>query len=295
MLPQGRYNPPGSEGASAGGSVSDGGADGSRTEGKSRRRAPPPDAPAPEEDLASPDRASAEEEALSYQRQARLAQDRLSEVLDAYRQLKLENERFRERVTRSIEHQFDRRRERLLVRFIDILDNFDRALDAAEQSYAGNPLIDGLILVRTQLLNILKEEGLERIPVLGLPFDPSVSEAMATQPVEDPDYHHVVMKEHLRGYRLNGRIARASRVVVGEYGEKGAEANAPAAPPPTDAEAQDASMQRPGTEAAEEQELSLEEIIARAEAQEALFPRFFNEAEAQPPSSSTPRSDDSET
>jgi hypothetical protein len=54
-------------------------------------------------------------------------------------------------------------------------------------------------------------------------------------------------------------------------------------------------MQRPGTEAAEEQELSLEEIIARAEAQEALFPRFFNEAEAQPPPSSTPRSDDSET
>jgi molecular chaperone GrpE len=266
--------------------VSDGETDGSRKETKSRRRAPSPAGPVSADEAAPAEPSSAaEEELLSYQRQTRLAQDRLTEVLDAYRQLKLENERFRERVTRSIEHQFDRRRERLLVRFIDILDNFDRALDAAERSYAGNPLIDGLILVRTQLLNILKEEGLERIPVLGLPFDPNVSEAMGTEPVQDPDNHHVVVKEHLRGYRLNGRIARASRVVVGEYGAEGTDAIAKPVPPAENRPAE-APAPRADIQESEEQEMSLEEIVARAEAQEALFPRFFDEDKAAQPSPS---------
>jgi len=139
------------------------------------------------------------------ERRARLAEDRLTEVLKAYRQVRTENEGFRERVTRDVERNFDRRRERLLLKFIDILDNLDRALEAAEQTYAGTPLIEGLILVRTQLLQTLQQEGLERIPVLGLPFDPAVSEAVGTHPVSDPDHDGVVVKELFRGYRLNGR------------------------------------------------------------------------------------------
>jgi molecular chaperone GrpE len=156
-------------------------------------------------------------EAEHLERRARLAEDRLTEVLTAYRQVKVENEGFRDRVTRDVERQFNRRHERLLLKFIDILDNLDRALEAAEQTYAGNPLIEGLILVRTQLLQTLQQEGLERIPVLGLPFDPAMSEAVGTQPVEEPEHDHVVVKEVLRGYKLHGRVARASRVFIGKH------------------------------------------------------------------------------
>jgi molecular chaperone GrpE len=159
-----------------------------------------------------------------FERRARLAEDRLTEVLAAYRQVKIENEGFRERVTRDVERQFERRHEKLLLKFIEILDNLDRALEAAEQTYAGNPLIEGLILVRTQLLQTLQREGLERIPVLGLPYDPAVSEAVGTQAVEDPEHDHVVVREMLRGYRLHGRVARASRVVVGQHRAGGAAA-----------------------------------------------------------------------
>lgn len=159
-----------------------------------------------------------------FERRARLAEDRLTEVLTAYRRVKTENEGFRERVTRDVERQFDRRHEKILLKFIDILDNLDRALEAAEQTYAGNPLIDGLLLVRTQLLQTLQHEGLERVPVLGLPYDPAFSEAVGTQAVEDPEKDHVVVREMLRGYRLHGRVARASRVVIGQHGEKGASA-----------------------------------------------------------------------
>ena len=163
----------------------------------------------------------------AFQQRARLAEDRLAEVLGAYRKLKSENEGYRDRITRNLERRFDQRRERLLLRFIEILDNLDRALEAAEVSYAGNPLIEGLILVRTQLLQTLQEEGLERIPVVGLAYDPGVSEAVETRPVDDPDQHHVVLRDLQRGYRLNGRVVRASKVVVGDYKAEGA---MPAAP-----------------------------------------------------------------
>jgi len=156
-------------------------------------------------------------EAVHLERRARLAEDRLTEVLTAYRKVKTENEGFRDRVTRDVERTFNRRHEKLLIKFIDILDNLDRALEASEQTAAGNPLIEGLILVRTQLLQTLQQEGLERIPVLGLPFDPAMSEAVGTLPVEDPEHDHVVVREVMRGYRLHGRVARASRVFVGQY------------------------------------------------------------------------------
>lgn len=222
--------------------------------------------PALAEALEPPPDAGAAE---AFHQRARLAEDRLAEVLGAYRTLKADTEAYRERLARNIERRFDQRHERLLLKFIDILDNLDRALDAAEKTAAGESLIEGLILVRTQLLQTLQEEGLERIPVLGLPYDPNYSEAVETRAVDDPEHHHVVVKELMRGYRLKGRIARASRVVVGEY--RGAAQPAPeaAAPAPS-------AAARPAAEEGEAG-LSLEDIIARAEAQEALFPAAFED------------------
>jgi molecular chaperone GrpE len=217
----------------------------------------------------------------AFLQRARLAEDRLAEVLAAYRKLKTENEGYRDRITRNLERRFDQRRERLLLRFIEILDNLDRALDAAQSAYAGNPLIEGLILVRTQLLQTLQEEGLERIPVVGLPYDPVVSEAVETTPVEDPEQHHVVMKDLQRGYKLNGRVARASKVTVGEYTK---------VRPPEEAEPELAELTAidddaqpselgepvPTTEVLE-LDASLEDILALAESHEALFPAVFDQ------------------
>jgi molecular chaperone GrpE len=222
----------------------------------------------------------ADSQAEAFQRRARLAEDRLAEVLAAYRKLTDENEAHRARVTKNLQRRYEQRLEKLLVEFIDILDNFDRALEATEQTYAGNPLIDGLILVRTQLLQTLQDEGLERIPAIGLPFDPSHSEAVETRLVADPDQHHMVLKELLRGYRVHGRVVRASQVVVGEY---------PVSPAPTaerggDGHALEAlavAEPMPEADASEpaptSTEPSLEDIVNLTEAQEALFHEAFDD------------------
>jgi molecular chaperone GrpE len=189
----------------------------------------PPGEPAQAETPVTSEAGMAPAEALPgnpLEQRARLAEDRLAEVMAAYRTLKKENEDVRERQSRNMERRFEQRRERLLLKFIDVLDNLDRALEAAQTSFAGQPLVEGMILVRTQLLQTLQDEGLDRIPVVGLAFDPAVSESVSTAPVTEPEHHHIVVKELLRGYRLNGRVARASRVVIGVF--EGAEAEAPA-------------------------------------------------------------------
>jgi molecular chaperone GrpE len=191
-----------------------------------------PSAEAPSTDAPSTDAPSVDvPPGNPLEQRARLAEDRLAEVLAAYRTLKKDNEEFRERQSRNLERRFEQRRERLLLKFIDVLDNLDRALEAAQTSFAGQPLVEGMILVRTQLLQTLQDEGLDRIPVVGLAFDPAVSESVSTAPVKEPEHHHIVVKELLRGYRLNGRVARASRVVIGVFeGADAAEAATPAAP-----------------------------------------------------------------
>jgi molecular chaperone GrpE len=275
------------------------------------------------------------EAAQAYHQRARLAEDRLAEVLGAYRKLKTDNEGHRERITRNLDRRYEQRREKLLLKFIDILDNLDRALEAAQISYAGEPLLEGMVLVRTQLLQTLQDEGLERIPVVGRPFDPHLSESVGTEPVSDPEQDHVVVKEHMRGYRLNGKIARASTVVIGVYTPEAVvparnedpHGHVPAVvglepEPVNEAEAIEVGVGEPTPEPAERiaedvevleadevprvpaiiddappaeepssppepepqpepasGEPSLEEIIARAEAQEALFPQVFKKTE----------------
>ncbi|HVR72366.1 MAG TPA: nucleotide exchange factor GrpE [Vicinamibacteria bacterium] len=217
-----------------------------------------PAAPAPADEPSDPGRADA------YEGRTRLAEERLAEVLAAYRKVKTDNEAFRDRTTRNLERRFDQRRESLLLKFIDILDNMDRALESAQTAYVDQSLLEGLILVRTQLLQTLQDEGLDRIPVLGLPYDPHVSEAVGAEAVDDPDQNGIVLKELMRGYRLNGRVARASRVVIAEYRVEGAARSASAASEPGAAEGA-ATGPAPGEGEVADGELTLEEIIARTE------------------------------
>lgn len=184
---------------------------------------PPGDGP---ESDASPSQEAATAEAPpenALHRRTRLAEERLAQILDAYKEMRAETEALRDRTAKNVERRFEQRRERLLLRFIDILDNLDRALEAAELTSTGEQMIEGLILVRSLLLQTLHDEGLERIAAVGHPYDPNVSEAVATEPVADSEKDHVVIRELQRGYRLGGRLVRPSRVVVGAYGVSGDE------------------------------------------------------------------------
>ena len=231
---------------------------------------------------------------------AQLVEDRLSQVLAAYRKLKTENAEFRERMSRNIERRFNDRRERLLIKFIDILDNLDRALEAAERSNVTESLIDGLILVRAQLLQTLQDEGLERAPVLGLPYDPALAEAMGTVPVDTREHDHVVVKELLRAYRFEGRVIRHGQVLVGQFQDDFADDDVPPEAeqvrppddeppeaiqvrPPDDEESPEAEQARPDNE---ESLPELDECISDEEEEEEFLLANPDDDEDEPKSSS---------
>jgi molecular chaperone GrpE (heat shock protein) len=158
------------------------------------------------------DRASVE----SYLQAARLAQDRIAEVTAAITALKAENETFRIQVEKRISRQFEEGRESLLLSSVQTLESLDDAIQSAREGGAAEGLIQGVLLVRSQLFRLLQEEGLQRISVLGLPFDPATSEVVRTLPVDEEGQDGLVVEEVRSGQQLHGRVVRKARVVVGE-------------------------------------------------------------------------------
>ena len=100
----------------------------------------------------------------------------------------------------------------------------DRAIEAARSSDAAESLISGVMLVRTQLFRILQDEGLERVSVLGLPFDERSAEAVHCRSVSDPDQDGLVIEELQGGHQLRGHIIRRAKVVIGEFVDEAAAA-----------------------------------------------------------------------
>jgi len=193
----------------------------------------------PEDD---PSPSNPEQEATSSsgedETRARLAEAQLQQAMEGYHTLRAENqalraqllelkEKFRSstedigaslaRQKRAAARELQLERETIYGRYIEILDNFDRAFDTSEARAASHSLMEGFILVRNQIVQILKDGGFDRVRTLGLPYDPNTSEAMQMEEVEDPAQDGMVIRELVRGYRLDEHIVRAARVVVGRY------------------------------------------------------------------------------
>lgn len=102
----------------------------------------------------------------------------------------------------------------LVSRLLPVLDNFERAIEAAEGGANADPLQQGVVLIFRQLLDELRKEGLRAIEPVGQPFDPTVHEAVETlAPTGHARYR--VIEEVQRGYFFNGRLLRPAQVKVG--------------------------------------------------------------------------------
>jgi molecular chaperone GrpE len=101
----------------------------------------------------------------------------------------------------------------LLRSLLNVLDDFDRALESAEVTDNRQAVIDGVRLVHDNLMKAFKEAGLEQIDALGQPFDPKIHEALMQQPTDDFPPGTVV-DQVARGYRLRDRVLRPARVIV---------------------------------------------------------------------------------
>lgn len=127
--------------------------------------------------------------------------------------LQAEMQNLRNRTSREIA---DERKYGALPALRDLLpvvDNIDRAIEAAEKQEEGAGLLEGFKLVRQQLMSVLQQHGCQPIEGLGEPFDPQVHEAILKQPSDEYPADHVMMVTQ-QGYQLHDRVVRPSRVIV---------------------------------------------------------------------------------
>jgi molecular chaperone GrpE len=150
---------------------------------------------------------------------AELTRER-DEYLDALQRLKAEFENYRKRVSREQADFVTRASERLVKQLLPVLDDLERALEAAAEHEEAE-LEEGVRLVHRSLADALAKEGLVEVETDGA-FDPHTQEALLAQP-SDAD-EGTVIQVLQKGYKLGDRVLRPARVVVSRG--SGSEGNA---------------------------------------------------------------------
>ncbi|MEO6588146.1 MAG: nucleotide exchange factor GrpE [Pyrinomonadaceae bacterium] len=132
------------------------------------------------------------------------------------RQMDFEN--FRKRMERERSETFQNQITNLATQMLPVLDNLNRALDAASHFEAENSndfrqFFDGIVLVNQQLNEVLSEMGVQPVVTVGEAFDPNYHDAVATQETNEfPP--NTITEELLRGYRIGNKLIRAAMVKV---------------------------------------------------------------------------------
>ncbi|MCS7064806.1 MAG: nucleotide exchange factor GrpE, partial [Fimbriimonadales bacterium] len=120
---------------------------------------------------------------------------------------------YRRRQQEEMERSRLRLLESLMEELLPILDNFERALQAAEATRELEPLLEGVRLTERQVKALLARYDIHPIEAVGRPFDPNLHEAI--QRIETDEYEDgVIVDEVERGYRIGERVLRPSRVIV---------------------------------------------------------------------------------
>jgi molecular chaperone GrpE len=132
------------------------------------------------------------------------------ELLDTLQRVQADFDNYRKRAARDQQSLVTRAHERLVKDLLPVLDDLERALEAAE-AHEEAKLEDGVALVTRSFADVLRKEGLEEVATDGK-FDPHVHEALLSQPSEAEEGSVIEVLQ--KGYRLGDRVIRPARVVI---------------------------------------------------------------------------------
>lgn len=139
------------------------------------------------------------------------------EYLADLQRLAADFDNYRKRAAREQQAFAARAHERLVAKLLPVLDDLERALDAAEHHEEAK-LAEGVALTRSSLVSTLASEGLVEIDAAGA-FDPHVHEALMTQPAGELEPGQIVQVVQ-RGYLLGDVVLRPARVIVAAANEQ---------------------------------------------------------------------------
>jgi molecular chaperone GrpE len=136
-----------------------------------------------------------------------------AENYDKYVRAVAELENYKKRAARDRADSLKFGQENLIKDILPLMDSLDRAMAHACKSNDFEAFKEGLQLLQNQLSGCLGRQGVAPIEAAGRDFDPNVHEAVLQ--VESPEHgHNQVVQEFEKGYLLNGRLLRPSKVSV---------------------------------------------------------------------------------
>jgi molecular chaperone GrpE len=153
-----------------------------------------------------------EEERESFEEVRKKAAER-DELMDRLKRALADFSNYKNRMQKERESWGDRVLKDFALELLPILDNFDRALLAAEKSKDFAGLVEGVHMVHGELSRILASHGVKSIEAEGQPFDPRYHKAMLTEMRDDLE-NQTVLEEILRGYLFKDQVLRPSEVKV---------------------------------------------------------------------------------
>ncbi|HKS08953.1 MAG TPA: nucleotide exchange factor GrpE [Pyrinomonadaceae bacterium] len=145
------------------------------------------------------------------ERQVQEVQSRFDQLRQ---QLQRETDETRMRLNRSADERAEAGKARFIESLLPVMDDLDRALDAAVKEGSSEALLQGIRSIANSFQSALTSAGVEPIVSIGEPFNPELHEAVDTEET-DPEMDGIVVDEYSRGYRIGDRLLRPARVKVG--------------------------------------------------------------------------------
>jgi len=135
------------------------------------------------------------------------------ELLGQLQRVSADYANFQKRVPKQISDSVGYQKEHVIRSLLPVLDNLEHTLLNAGSAENVDVLVEGIKIIYDQMLDILKSHEVEQIAAAGEAFDPSKHEAMM-QRSEPDEEDNIVLEEFQKGYTLNGRVIRPSKVIV---------------------------------------------------------------------------------
>ena len=143
-------------------------------------------------------------------------QSQLDIANDKYLRLSAEFDNYRKRTLKEKMDLIKNASEEVMKSFLPLVDDFERALKGSHLSTDIEAMKQGLVLIYSKVLDFLKSNGVNEIEAVGLELDTDLHEAVSKIAVDDKKQKGKIVDVVEKGYKLNDKVIRFSKVVIGE-------------------------------------------------------------------------------
>ena len=156
------------------------------------------------------------EESTTEQKEEISFEEKYNQMNDKYIRLSAEFDNYRKRTLKERMELIKTAGEDILINFLPVIDNLERAKKSIDDAKEIAPIKEGVDLIYKNIFDFIKQRGIKEIEAVGKEFDTDLHEALTKIPVKSKKEKGKVVDVIEKGYKLNDKVIRFAKVVVGD-------------------------------------------------------------------------------